>query len=241
MIRMFTFGLFLASSSLLMAQAPAEKPGAPAKKAQLDLSTTQLKASYAIGISIGKSLKADGLEVDIATLTEGLRASLTDQEPQLSVPQIREAISAFQQEMEVKVAERRKVQAEKNKVEGQEFLAKNGKRQGVVTLKSGLQYEVLKKGNGKQPTTKDRVKTHYHGTLLDGTVFDSSVERDEPISFGVTGVIAGWTEALQLMKEGDKWRLFVPSELAYQERGAGADIGPHATLVFEVELLEVEK
>ncbi|MDP6722423.1 MAG: FKBP-type peptidyl-prolyl cis-trans isomerase, partial [Pirellulaceae bacterium] len=135
---------------------------------------------------------------------------------------------------------RKKVQGEKNKADGKAFLAKNGKKDGVITLASGLQYQVLKKGNGKRPTKADRVKTHYHGTLLDGTVFDSSVERKEPISFGVTGVIAGWTEALQLMQVGDKWRLFVPSDLAYAERGAGADIGPHATLIFEVELLGIE-
>ncbi|MDP6466756.1 MAG: FKBP-type peptidyl-prolyl cis-trans isomerase [Pirellulaceae bacterium] len=233
MIRIFAFGLFLASANLVMAQAPAEK-------AELDLTTTRLKASYAIGLSIGKSLKADGLEVDITTLAAGLRASLEGKEAKLNATQIREAIGSFQQEMQAKVVARKKVQGEKNKADGKAFLAKNGKKDGVITLASGLQYQVLKKGNGKRPTKADRVKTHYHGTLLDGTVFDSSVERKEPISFGVTGVIAGWTEALQLMQVGDKWRLFVPSDLAYAERGAGADIGPHATLIFEVELLGIE-
>jgi len=233
MIRIFAFGLFLASASLVMAQAPAEK-------AKLDLSTNRLKASYGIGINIGKSLKAGGLEVDIAALLAGLRASLEGKEAKLSVTQMREAITAFQKEMQTTVAGRRKAEVLKNKADGKAFLAKNGKKAGVITLASGLQYEVLKKGNGKRPTKKDRVRTHYHGTLLDGTVFDSSVERNQPISFDVTGVIAGWTEALQLMRVGDKWRLFVPSDLAYAERGAGADIGPHATLIFEVELLAIE-
>ena len=235
MTRMFAFGLFLASTSLVMAQAPAEK-------AKLDLSTTRLKASYAIGINIGKSLKAGGLEVDIAALAAGLRASLDGKEAKLSVAQMQQAMTAFQQEMQTKLTARRKTAALKNKADGAAFLAKNAKKAGVITLASGLQYEILKKGNGngKRPTKQDRVKTHYHGTLLDGTVFDSSVERNEPISFSVTGVIPGWTEALQLMRVGDKWRLFVPSDLAYAERGAGADIGPHATLIFEVELLAIE-
>ena len=261
MIRRFTFVFVLAFAGLAMADEPlkkaVEKPLEKTDQAQateqaaaedapavdkdgLDLSTTQLKASYGIGVSIGKSIKADGFDVDLAALTEGLRHSLEGEKVQLTAPEIRAAITAFQQEMQIKLAARRQEQAEKNLAEGKEFLAKNGTKAGIVTLESGLQYEVLKKGKGKQPTAEDTVKTHYHGTLLDGTVFDSSVESGEPISFGVKGVIAGWTEALQLMKEGDKWRLFVPSELAYQDRGVGGDIGPNATLIFEVELLEVE-
>ena len=118
------------------------------------------------------------------------------------------------------------------KMEGEEFLAVNGRREGVISLESGLQYEVINEGTGASPALTDKVKTHYHGTLIDGTVFDSSVERGEPISFPVNGVIAGWTEALQLMKVGSKWRLFVPYDLAYGERGAGQDIGPFATLIF---------
>ncbi len=120
------------------------------------------------------------------------------------------------------------------------FLAANAKKDGVKTTASGLQYKVIKSGTGKSPKATDTVKVHYHGTLIDGTVFDSSVERGEPVSFPVNGVIPGWTEALQLMKEGDKWQLFIPSKLAYGERGAGAKIGPNATLIFEVELLAVE-
>ena len=129
--------------------------------------------------------------------------------------------------------------ADNNKKEGEKFLAENGKKEGVKTLKSGLQYKVLNKGDGATPKPTDQVTTHYHGTLIDGSVFDSSVERGEPATFGVNQVISGWTEALQLMKVGDKWRLFVPAEMAYGVRGAGAKIGPNATLVFEVELLKI--
>jgi FKBP-type peptidyl-prolyl cis-trans isomerase FklB len=163
----------------------------------------------------------------------GLRASLDGKESKLSAAQAREVITTYQSESRNKLAL-------ENQATGKAFLAKNGKKDGVITLASGLQYLVLKSGNGQQPTKNDRVKTHYHGTLIDGTVFDSSVEANEPITFAVTGVIAGWTEALQLMRVGDKWRLFVPSELAYSERGAGADIGPNTTLIFEVELLGIE-
>ena len=130
--------------------------------------------------------------------------------------------------------------AARNKQEGEKFLAENKKKKGVTTLKSGLQYEVLKTGSGPSPKVTDRVRTHYHGTLVDGTVFDSSVERDMPATFNVNGVIAGWTEALKLMKVGDKWRLFLPSNLAYGVRGSLPKIGPNTTLIFEVELLGIE-
>ncbi len=234
MIRLFSFGLILfVSASFVMAQAPN-------KETDLDLSTTRLKASYAIGINIGKSLKGDGLDVDLTALAAGLRASLEGKKSKLNAAQIQEAITTFQRDMQAKMAEKRKEEAIKNLAIGKEFLAKNKKTDGVIELASGLQYMVLKRGTGERPTKNDRVKTHYHGTLIDGTVFDSSVESEEPISFAVTGVIAGWTEALQLMRVGDKWRLFVPSDLAYRERGAGEDIGPNVTLIFEVELLGIE-
>ena len=261
MIRLLlTFTMFVSIAGFVMADEPAKKdapakkelpasqeagekdatPDATAGKDGLDLSTDRLKSSYGIGLNIGKQLKGEGLELDVDAMAAGLRDVFEGGKPRLTNTEFSKAIAAFQQEMRVKLAERKKVQGEKNKAEGSAFLAENAKRKGIVTLASGLQYEVIKKGEGDKPTKKDRVKTHYHGTLIDGTVFDSSVERGEPISFGVTGVIPGWTEALQLMQEGDKWRLFVPSELAYAERGAGDDIGPHATLIFEVELLEVE-
>jgi FKBP-type peptidyl-prolyl cis-trans isomerase FklB len=150
-----------------------------------------------------------------------------------------DAITAFEGEAATARAERQRIQAENNLKEGREFLAANKEKEGVKTLESGLQYKVIKSGSGKNPTAKDTIRAHYHGTLLDGTVFDSSVEREEPIEINVSGVIKGWTEALQLMKVGDKWQLFIPSELAYGERGAGDTIGPNAVLIFDVELLEI--
>ncbi len=146
----------------------------------------------------------------------------------------------FQQAQAKKNEEKQKA-AEENKIAGEEFLAANKEKAGVTTLESGLQYEVIKEGTGDKPKLEDRVKCHYHGTLIDGKVFDSSVERDEPTTFSVNGVIKGWTEALQLMPTGSKWKLYVPGDLAYGPRGAGADIGPNATLIFEVELLEIVK
>jgi len=199
------------------------------------------KVSYAIGLSIGKNMKQDNVELDPDLLLRGLKDALSGAQPLLSEAQIQEAMVAFQKEMQAKAAEARKTSGEKSKKEGEEFLAANKKAAGVVTLPSGLQYKVIKKGDGKvSPKATDTVVTHYRGTLLDGTEFDSSVKRGEPAEFEVGGVIPGWTEALQLMKVGDKWELYVPAELAYGERGAGRAIGPNATLVFEVELLEIK-
>ncbi len=160
----------------------------------------------------------------------GAKALLTDQE-------IRDTIAAFQKEMTAKQDERGK----KNKKDGEAFLAENKKKEGIKTLPSGLQYKVIKAGTGKKPKLTDTVTTQYRGTLIDGTEFDSSYKRNAPASFPVNGVIPGWTEALQLMEEGAKWQLFVPSNLAYGERGAGTTIGPNATLIFEVELISIQE
>jgi FKBP-type peptidyl-prolyl cis-trans isomerase FklB len=149
-------------------------------------------------------------------------------------------MTALQKEMMEKQADAARKLAEKNKKEGEAFLAENGKKEGVVTLPSGLQYKVIQSGKGKTPKSTDTVETNYRGTLIDGTEFDSSYKRGQTATFPVNGVIAGWTEALQKMKEGDKWQLFVPSNLAYGERGAGREIGPNATLLFEVELIAVK-
>jgi len=154
--------------------------------------------------------------------------------------EIRESLSALQKELMEKQAEKTKLMGEKNKKEGEAFLAENKKKEGVVTLPSGLQYKVIKEGTGKQPSADATVETNYRGTLIDGTEFDSSYKRGQAATFPVNGVIAGWTEALQLMKEGAKWQLFVPANLAYGERGAGNVIGPNATLIFEVELISVK-
>ncbi len=240
MIRLSILALLLATTTIAWAD-DAAPPAASKESLALDLSTTRLKASYAIGVRIGKSIKEDGLDIDVASLAAGMRASMAGSKMQLTDAEMGMAIQAFHQEAQARLAERRRIEGEQNKKQGEAFLKKNGQKEGVVTLKSGLQYEVIKKGGGdRRPAKTDRVTTHYHGTLIDGTVFDSSVEREAPATFPVGGVIAGWTEALQLMNVGDKWRLFVPAELAYGARGAGADIGPHATLIFEVELLGIE-
>lgn len=201
--------------------------------------TTLDQASYGIGINIGQNLKEDGLEINVDALAQGIKDVLTNVKPRLDQAQLAAALQAFQQEMEAKSAARGKVEGEKNLREGKAYLAANRAKQGVVTLPSGLQYIVLTEGNGPKPKLTDTVRTHYHGTLVDGTVFDSSVERKEPATFPVGRVIRGWTEALQLMNVGSKWRLFVPSELAYGPQGQGP-IAPHAVLVFEVELLGIE-
>jgi len=199
------------------------------------------KVSYAIGLNIGKSMKQDQVELDPDVLVRGIKDALTGAKPLLTDAQIQEAMAGFQKKMQAKQAEARKASGDKAKKEGEDFLADNKKKEGVVTRPSGLQYKVIKKGTGnRNPKATDTVVTHYVGTLLDGTEFDSSIKRGEPAEFEVGGVIPGWTEALQLMKVGDKWQVFVPAHLAYGERGAGRAIGPNETLVFEVELIAIK-
>lgn len=236
MLRTGTMCVFcLALSSHLAGQENTPKP-----QAGPELKTTAQQASYGIGLTIGKNLRSEGLEIDVPALAQGIKDALTSAEPRLSQAEISAALTAFQQAMQAQNLDRRKLVGEKNKREGAAFLTANKAKEGVVALPSGLQYQILKEGTGPSPKASDTVRTHYHGTLIDGKVFDSSVERNEPVSFPVGGVIRGWTEALQLMKVGSKWRLFVPSELAYGPQGAGADIGPNAVLIFDVELLGIE-
>jgi FKBP-type peptidyl-prolyl cis-trans isomerase FklB len=204
------------------------------------MESLQDKVSYGIGLRIGKDFKSQQVELNPDLLMKGIEDGLAGAEPLLSDEQIRETMVAFQQEMMEREKTRLEEASVKNAEEGKKFLEENAKKEGVVTLPSGLQYKVITEGSGKQPTSEDTVKVHYRGTLVDGTEFDSSYSRNEPAEFPVGGVIPGWTEALQLMKEGSKWQLVLPPELAYGERGAGPRIGPNATLVFEVELLEVE-
>jgi FKBP-type peptidyl-prolyl cis-trans isomerase FklB len=206
---------------------------------KLDLKNPKQRVSYSIGANIASSLKRQELELDEQALTAGLTDGLKGKTT-LTESEIQETLTNFQKEMSGKMELKQKELGEKNLKDGDAFLVANGKKDGVKTVASGLQYKVLQEGKGKSPKSTDTVKVHYHGTLLDGTVFDSSVERKEPVTFALNEVIPGWTEALQLMKVGDKWRLFIPSKLAYGPRAAGEKIGPNCTLIFDVELLSIE-
>ena len=197
------------------------------------------KVSYSIGMDIGGNLRRGSIEVDPDMLAKGLKDSYGGGKTLLTEDQARQAIEAFQKTLMAKKAETMQKLSDKNKTDGETFLAENAKKEGVKSLPSGLQYKEITPGAGKSPKSTDTVTTHYKGTLIDGTEFDSSYQRG-PATFPVSGVIAGWTEALQLMKEGAKWQLFVPSDLAYGERGAGREIGPNVTLIFEVELISIK-
>jgi FKBP-type peptidyl-prolyl cis-trans isomerase FklB len=186
--------------------------------------------SYAIGLEIGSNFKGDDVQLDIDSLIAGIKDAMNDAQPKYDEATCMKALQKLSEARAGSIVTKNK-----------KFLEDNKKAEGVVTLPSGLQYKVLKAGTGATPTAKDTVRTHYEGKLIDGTVFDSSLKRNEPAEFPVEGVIAGWTEALQKMKVGDKWQLFIPSELAYGEAGAGGVIPPHATLIFEIELLDIPK
>ena len=198
--------------------------------------------SYLIGVDIGNNLKKQEIEVDPDILARGIRDIQTGGKRLLSEQESAETMSAFQKEMMAKQEKRAKVLGEKNKKEGEAFLAENKKKEGVKTLPSGLQYKVIKAGTGKKPKADDAVTVNYRGTLINGTEFDSSYKRGQPATFPVSGgIIRGWTEALQLMGEGEKWELFIPSNLAYAERGTSGIIGPNATLIFEIELVSIKE
>ncbi len=191
------------------------------------------KVSYALGLSLGNNLLSSGVtSLDTAKLAKGIQDVLEQKQPEIGYEEAQAIINEFFLSLQEKMTA-------KAQGEGKAFLAANGKRAEVITLASGLQYEVMMSGKGAIPTASDSVKVHYHGTLIDGNVFDSSVSRGEPATFGVTQVISGWVEALQLMPVGSKWKLFIPSELAYGAQGAGQAIPPHTALIFEVELLEI--
>ncbi|MEY2559404.1 MAG: FKBP-type peptidyl-prolyl cis-trans isomerase FklB [Verrucomicrobiota bacterium] len=198
------------------------------------------KASYSIGHDIGTTFKKQNIELSLDALVAGMKDALAGKEPVLSKEERDKTLEAFQKEMMEKQAAASKEAADKNAAAGEKFLAENKKKEGVKTTASGLQYKVLKEGTGPSPKETDTVVTHYKGTLLDGTEFDSSIKRNEPATFPVNRVIKGWTEALQLMKVGSKYQLFIPSSLAYAERGAGREIGPNSTLIFEVELISIK-
>ena len=205
------------------------------------LSTEKGKISYSIGLSVGKNFKQQGLDVDLDVVLKGMEAGYLNKKPLLTDEQVRQTMTKFQKEMAAKREKQMKGEGKKNEKEGKAFLAENKKKKNVVTLASGLQYEVIKAGTGAIPKSDDTVITNYKGTLINGKEFDNSFKRGKPATFPVTGVIKGWTEALQLMKTGAKWKLFIPSSLAYGKKGAGRVIGPDATLIFEIELLEIKK
>ena len=193
------------------------------------------KVSYALGLSIGNNFQNSGIkDLQVEDFIKGLTDVMEEKQPAITYDEAKEVINEYFIKLQ-------KEKMEINKKAGEEFLHINKGRAGVVELPSGLQYQVLKQGNGAKPTATDNVKCHYHGTLINGTVFDSSVQRGQPAVFGVNQVIPGWVEALQLMPVGSKWRLFIPSNLAYGEHGAGEMIEPNSTLIFDVELLDIVK
>ena len=209
--------------------------------ASADLESFEGRSSYAVGVDIGNNLARTGVELELAAVVRGLSDVLEGREPLLTNEEIGEVLQELSTRMQTAQRQQFEEATTRNVAEGEAYLAENGQREGVVTTASGLQYEVLTQGTGTRPSATDQVSVNYRGTLVDGTEFDSSYERGEPATFPINQVIDGWTEALQLMKPGAKWQLFIPSALAYGERGAGQDIGPNATLLFDVELISVEK
>jgi len=223
--------LTLAATALLTCSVNAQT--------KMEFKDLNQKASYAIGADIASNIKQQGMDLDPKAIAAGITDTFAGK-TQLTEAEMKEVLAEFRTQMMAQMESKQKASGEKNLKDGEAYLAANAKKEGVKATKTGLQYKVIKEGKGKTPKATDSVKVHYHGTLIDGSVFDSSVERGEPISFPVGGVIAGWTEALQLMKEGDKWQLVIPSKLAYGEQGPGGKIGPNSTLIFDVELLAVE-
>ncbi|SRR5579871_433970 len=234
-------GVLLAGTALAQQTPAASAPSAPmpqnpnpAFKNDVD------KVSYAIGMNIGAGIAKQSVDVNPDVLLQGLKDKL-DGKTLLTEDEARAALAQLQSQMQQKQMEKMKAAAEANKKEGDAFLAANKANGGVVVLPSGLQYKVLTQGTGPKPVASDTVVCNYRGTLIDGKEFDSSYKRGQPATFPVSGVIKGWTEALQLMPVGSKWQLFIPPDLAYGDRGASSDIGPGATLIFEVELLSIQK
>ena len=224
----FKLATALCASALLVAM--------PAFSAD-DIKTDDQKFSYAIGFQIGQNLKNQGLaDVDVKALSQAVSDVLQGKDLKLSMEEMQQAVQAKQSKMMAA----RDAEGEKAKVAGEKFLAENKSKPGVKTLDNGIQYKVITEGNGAKPTAESSVVAHYRGTLIDGTEFDSSYKRGEPATFPLNGVIKGWQEVLPLMATGSKWQVFIPSELAYGTRGAGADIGPNETLIFDIELVEVK-
>lgn len=232
--------IVLGVSTELWAQADAQLPTPGAASG---LESAQAKASYGIGRQIGLQLMSGGLEpdmLDLPGLVAGIEDAVGRKEPKITQAEFEAAMTEFQQTAQKRLAEKMQVVADKNKVDGPKFLAKYKAMEGVKATPSGLLYKVVKGGTGAKPKATDVVQTHYRGRLVDGTEFDSSYKRNEPATFPVNGVIPGWTEALQMMTVGEKWQLVIPAELAYGERGSPPVIGPHAVLIFDIELLDIQ-
>jgi FKBP-type peptidyl-prolyl cis-trans isomerase FklB len=226
------YSLVLLAATVLVSSAVAQKT--------TELKDEKDKVSYSIGLDIGSTFKKQKMDINPDMLLAGVRDALSGNKPALTDEQVKETLTNFSKSMMEKQAAQAKEAASKNAETGEKFLAENKGKEGVKTTASGLQYKVIQEGKGESPKATDTVVTNYRGTLINGTEFDSSYKRGEPASFPVNRVIKGWTEALQMMKPGSKYQLFVPAELAYGERGAGGEIGPNETLIFEVELLEVK-
>lgn len=210
-----------------------------AAEEKLDLKSQRDKESYSFGYQFGQNLKSQGMDINVELYSSGIRDALNSKEPLLSKEEISKTISELQKRIMTTRQKEFKEMADKNLAEGKAFLEQNKKKEGIKTLSSGLQYKILTKGSGKTPNVTDNVTVHYRGTFINGSEFDSSYKRGKPETFQVSGVIRGWTEALQLMQAGSKWQLFVPYELGYGERGAGP-IPPNSTLIFEVELISIK-
>jgi FKBP-type peptidyl-prolyl cis-trans isomerase len=223
--------------------APAASPtpaAQPTATPNPNFKSDKERQSYAVGMNIGESLHRQPVDLDSNSLIQGLKDSMAGGKTLMTDDEAKAALTELGQQVRAKQEEKVKQAAETNKKEGEAFLAANKTKEGVVTTPSGLQYKILKVGTGPKPTAADKVVCNYRGTLINGTEFDSSYKRGQPATFPVGQVIKGWTEALQLMPVGSKWQLFIPPDLAYGERGAGNDIGPDSTLIFEVELLSIE-
>lgn len=218
--------------SLFVATAMTQKKETP--------KTTKEKVSYSIGVNLAKNLKMQGLDIDQGMMLQGIKDGFSGSKTALSEKDMEATMTAFQKEMMTKMQAKQKADGEKNKKDGEAFLAANKKKEDVVTLPSGLQYKILKAGTGSKPTANQTVKVNYRGTLIDGREFDSSEKNGGPVEFPVGQVIKGWVEGIQLMPVGSKWRLFIPSDLAYGPNGQGQLIGPNAVLIFEVELLSIK-
>ncbi|HLV85341.1 MAG TPA: FKBP-type peptidyl-prolyl cis-trans isomerase [Candidatus Sulfotelmatobacter sp.] len=237
-----TAGSGQATSAKKTTSTAAKKPGATTAKtaaAPVVLKTEKEKQSYAMGMNLGLGLHKQGMTLDPALVARGMKDSMSGGKTALTEEEARTVIQQLNTEVHQRMDAKAKEAAAGNRKAGEEFLAQNKSKEGVVTTPSGLQYKILTAGNGPKPTASDTVSCNYRGTLIDGKEFDSSYKRGQPASFPVSGVIKGWTEALQLMPVGSKWQLFIPPDLAYGDKGAGADIGPDETLIFEVELLSI--